>query len=145
MAAAENTTTPAAAPAADAPHGPVPAPPEFAGQWLAPDDEQRFWQQDTMHFPEPLTELDDLLLQIMYRDALAEVATAYDLPIRPRHRRIGTYHYLAVVQLTLHPTSSTPWAPALRSASEQDGAPGGVVAHRLAAGDTSQLAVVAVA
>jgi phosphohistidine swiveling domain-containing protein len=86
-----------------APHGPVPAPPEFSGQWLAPDDEQFFWQQDKMHFPEPLTELDDLLLQLMYRDGLTHAAETYDLPIRPRHRRIGTYHYLAIT-----PVDATP-------------------------------------
>lgn len=87
-------TREAAAQAAPGPGtGPIPAPPGFPVVWEQPDDERRFWEQDRMHFPEPITRLDDSLMRTVYGEGFNRAAEQYGLPIRAHARRIGAYHY----------------------------------------------------
>jgi phosphohistidine swiveling domain-containing protein len=73
--------------------GPIAAPPGFPVVWEQPDDEQRFWEQDRMHFPDPITLLDDAMMRIVYVHGFNRAAEYYGLPIRGHARRIGAYHY----------------------------------------------------
>jgi rifampicin phosphotransferase len=84
-AAAQETSGPGAGPSA--------APPTFPVVWEQPDDEQRFWEQDRMHFPEPITMLDDALMRTVYGHGFNRAAEQYGLPVRGHTRRIGAYHY----------------------------------------------------
>ena len=73
--------------------GPIPAPPGFPVVWEHPNDEQRFWSQDRMHFPEPITLLDHSMMRAVYGHGFNGAAEHYGLPIRAHTRRIGAYHY----------------------------------------------------
>ena len=44
------------------PGQPIPVSPDFPIVWEKPNDEQLFWTHDAMHFPDPLTILDDDVL-----------------------------------------------------------------------------------
>ena len=90
-------------------HGPtpgeqIPVPPGFPVVWEDPGDEQLFWTHDAMHFPDPLTMLDnDVLIHTLERHGFAGAAEFYEMPIRPHARRINTYHYRAFVPVTASP------------------------------------------
>ena len=90
-------------------HGPtpgeqIPVPPGFPVVWEDPGDEQLFWTHDAMHFPDPLTMLDnDVLIHTLERHGFAGAAEFYEMPIRPHARRINTYHYRAFVPITASP------------------------------------------
>jgi phosphohistidine swiveling domain-containing protein len=90
-------------------HGPapgeqIPVPLDFPIVWENPDDEQLFWMHDAMHFPDPLTMLDDdVLIRTLERHGFTRAAEFYEMPIRPHARRINTYHYRAMVPVTASP------------------------------------------
>src|SRR5215210_4021422 len=90
-------------------HGPAPGeqiqvPPDFPVVWENPDDKQLFWMHDAMHFPDPLTILDnDVLIRTLERHGFTRAAEFYEIPIRAHPRRINTYHYVAMVPLTASP------------------------------------------
>ncbi|HZB84754.1 MAG TPA: hypothetical protein VE288_18120, partial [Rubrobacteraceae bacterium] len=86
------------------PGQPIPVPPNFPIVWEDPGDEQLFWTHDAMHFPDPLTMLDnDVLIHTLERHGFAGAAEFYEMPIRPHARRINTYHYRAFVPVTASP------------------------------------------
>jgi phosphohistidine swiveling domain-containing protein len=80
--------------------GPVPAPPNFPVVWETPADEQIFWTNDRMHWPDPVPML---LASLDFEDGVNRAAPHYDAPIRYYARRINTYLYSAFV-----PTDGTP-------------------------------------
>jgi phosphohistidine swiveling domain-containing protein len=90
-------------------HGPapgeqIPVPPDFPIVWENPDDEQLFWTQDAMHFPDPVTMLEaDVFIRTLYRHGFTSAFEFYEIPIRAHPRRINTYHYVAMVPLTASP------------------------------------------
>ncbi len=90
-------------------HGPapgeqMPVPPDFPVVWENPGDEQLFWMHDAMHFPDPLTLLDDdALIRTLERHGFTKAAEFYEMPLRPHARRINTYHYRAMVPVTASP------------------------------------------
>ncbi len=49
-----------------------------------------------MHFPEPMTLLDDSFVRSVYEQGFNRAAAHYALPIRAAARRINTYHYSAM-------------------------------------------------
>jgi hypothetical protein len=66
------------------PGQPSPIPPDFPVVWENPDDEQLFWMHDAMHFPDPLTMLDDdVLIRTLERHGFTRAAEFYEMPIRP--------------------------------------------------------------
>ena len=66
---------------------------DFEVVWERPGDEQGFWQQDRMHFPEPMTLLDHDCAKVLHGHGFNAAAAHYELPIRAAARRISTYHY----------------------------------------------------
>src|SRR5215218_6748937 len=89
-------------------HGPapgeqIPVPPDFPIVWQNPGDEQLFWTHDAMHFPDPLTMLDGMLVRTVYQHGFAGAAEFYEMLIRPHPRRINTYQYVAMVPVTASP------------------------------------------
>src|SRR3954453_13081944 len=86
------------------PGQPIPVPSDFPIVWENPDDEQLFWMHDAMHFPDPVTMLDDdVLIRTLERHGFTKGAEFYEMPIRPHVRRINTYHYRAMVPVTASP------------------------------------------
>ena len=74
--------------------GPLHAAPPITGRLGAgPDDERQFWGTGRMHFPEPITMLDDALMRTVYGHGFNRAAEQYGLPVRGHTRRIGAYHY----------------------------------------------------
>ena len=69
------------------------APLEFPIVWEQPGDERGFWERDRMHYPEPITLLDDNFIRIIFEHGFNHAAAAYEMPIRGAARRFGTYMY----------------------------------------------------
>jgi pyruvate,water dikinase len=86
----------------------IAAPPTFPVAWERPGDEQATWLLDRMHFPDPVTPLDDWLIGHIWRGA-SRSAAHYGYPFRNDTRRINTYSYFATI-----PDSGEPAALAAR-------------------------------
>ena len=80
---------------------PIPVPPDFPVTWDHPDQEQLFWHQDRMHFPEPATPMMDVFQQA-FKEGFGRASQASHVPIRLEFRRINTYMYNAVVPRVPH-------------------------------------------
>lgn len=65
----------------------------FPVVWERPEDAQIFWQQDRMHFPDPMTLMDTEFVKVLYGYGFNRAAERYQMPIRANARRINTYHY----------------------------------------------------
>jgi pyruvate,water dikinase len=77
------------------------AAPEFA---LDPDDAHLFFQQDKMHFPDPLAPMESAMLERSLGTGFAHGARAYNAPIEAVEvRTINGYEYQAMVM-----TAGTP-------------------------------------
>ena len=84
--------------------GLIPTPPDFPVVWENPDDERLFWTRDAMHFPNPVTELEDeFLTRLAQENGFARACEAYDLPFRLRPLRINYYLYTAVAPIMASP------------------------------------------
>jgi pyruvate,water dikinase len=76
----------------------------FPVVWEDPDDEQLFWTQDTMHYPDPVSQLEyEVYHRIGEESGLIRAFEAYDIPIRLRTRRINYYIYKAMVPVMAPP------------------------------------------
>jgi phosphohistidine swiveling domain-containing protein len=90
-------------------HGPapgeqIPVPPDFPIVWENSNDEQLLWTHDAMHFPDPVTMLDDdVFIRTIWRHGFTRAAEFYEMPIRPHPRRINTYFFVAMVPITVPP------------------------------------------
>ncbi|MBI3967121.1 MAG: hypothetical protein HY329_15910, partial [Chloroflexi bacterium] len=82
---------------------PIPARPDFPVTWEQPDDALMCWTLDRMHFPDPMSPLEDAFMRIMAEHGFNSAAAGYALPVRFQARRINTYHYEAIVPLRLPP------------------------------------------
>jgi pyruvate,water dikinase len=91
----------------------VPAP--MTPNWEQPEDAQLFWRQDRMHFPYPISRLEDDLARIGLVEGLNRVHERYDIPVRLQARRFWTYHYAAEAPLALTPDE----AAAMAAGAEQ--------------------------
>ncbi len=66
-----------------------------------PADESLFWQQDTMHFPDPLAPMEFAMIQRAVGHGFTHGARAYDAPIdRIEVRTIDGYEYQSMVPVT---------------------------------------------
>lgn len=68
----------------------------FPVVWQHPDDARGFWQQDRMHFPEPMSLMDATFVDVLYEHGFNAAAAQYQLPIRAGIRLFNTYHYSAM-------------------------------------------------
>ncbi|HEV2784965.1 MAG TPA: PEP-utilizing enzyme [Solirubrobacteraceae bacterium] len=74
------------------------APTEFT---LAPADEAHFWQQDKMHFPDPLAPMEYAMIERAIGHGFTYGVRAYDAPIeRAEVRRINGYQYQSMIPMT---------------------------------------------
>ncbi len=48
----------------------IPIPEHLTVEWERPEDVQAFWTRDRMHFPNPLTEIDEVLGRTIYGPGL---------------------------------------------------------------------------
>jgi rifampicin phosphotransferase len=78
------------------------APLDFPVTWEDPDDAGLFWLRQRMHFPEPMTPLDEWFLHTEFEGA-TRATQVYDLPIFAKGRRFNTYAYAAIAPLPLPP------------------------------------------
>jgi phosphohistidine swiveling domain-containing protein len=76
---------------------------EMVPDWEQPDDAQKSWMQDRMHFPYPISRMDDDLTRLGLSDGLNRAHELYDIPARMTARRFWTYHYAAMAPLDLSP------------------------------------------
>ena len=68
---------------------------------LAPADEALFWQQDKMHFPDPLSAMESAMIERALGHGFGYGARAYDAPIdRVEVRTINGYQYQSMVPMT---------------------------------------------
>ena len=79
------------------------APAKMVPAWEQPDDERMFWMQDRMHFPYPISRMEDDLARLGLVDGLNRAHELYDIPARMHGRRFWTYHYAAMAPLDISP------------------------------------------
>lgn len=77
--------------------------PDFPVHWDRPEDAELFWEQDRLHFPRPITPLDNDFIERLYNAAFNGAAASYELPISAHAWRLNTYHYLSFAPLPLPP------------------------------------------
>ncbi len=69
-----------------------------------PADEALFWQQDKMHFPDPLAPMEFAMIERAIGHGFTHGARAYDAPIdRVEVRMIGGYQYQSMVPVSGSP------------------------------------------
>jgi pyruvate,water dikinase len=79
----------------------IAAPPPFPVTWPDAADALLFWQQDSMHFPDPLAPMEAAMLRIALSNGFSYGTRAYNAPIeRVEVRSINGYHYQAMVLAT---------------------------------------------
>jgi hypothetical protein len=76
---------------------------EMVPDWEQPDDAQKTWMQDRMHFPYPITRMEDDLARLGLLDGFNRAHELYDIPARMQARRFWTYHYASMAPLALSP------------------------------------------
>ncbi|HEX5163766.1 MAG TPA: PEP-utilizing enzyme [Thermomicrobiales bacterium] len=79
----------------------VPAP--MTPAWEQPEDAKLFWRQDRMHFPYPITRMEDDLAQYGLAAGMNLAHELYDIPNRLQARRFWTYNYGSMAPLPLTP------------------------------------------
>ena len=68
---------------------------------LAEADEALFWQQDKMHFPDPLAPMESAMIQDAIGHGFSHGIRAYDAPLESMQvRTINGYQYQAMVPMT---------------------------------------------
>jgi phosphohistidine swiveling domain-containing protein len=76
----------------------IPAAPGFV---LDPSDAQHFWQQDKMHFPEPLAPMESAMLERSLGQGFGYGARSYNAPIKAVEiRTINGYQYQSMIMVT---------------------------------------------
>jgi phosphohistidine swiveling domain-containing protein len=76
----------------------IPAAPGFV---LDPSDTQHFWQQDKMHFPEPLAPMESAMLERSLGQGFGYGARSYNAPIKAVEiRTINGYQYQSMIMVT---------------------------------------------
>ncbi len=60
-----------------------------------PNGLQGFYMSDRMHFPEPVTPMMDLFVQV-FNDGILQACVAHELPIKMRYQRINNYLYITM-------------------------------------------------
>ena len=79
----------------------IPAPPGFPIAWPQDGDAELFWQQDNMHFPDPVAPMEAAMLARTLGHGFGYGARRYNAPIeRVEVRAINGYHYQAMVPVT---------------------------------------------
>ena len=79
----------------------IAAPPPFPVAWPDPADALLHWQQDSMHFPDPLAPMEAAMLRIALSNGFSYGTRPYNAPIeRVEVRSINGYHYQAMVLAT---------------------------------------------
>src|SRR5690606_7853677 len=80
----------------------IPTPTDFPVTWEDPEDANLFWLLQRMHFPEPMTPLDEWFLRTEFEGA-TRAAQVYELPIYGKGRRFNSYAYATISPLPLPP------------------------------------------
>ena len=76
---------------------PIPAPPNFPVAWENPGDAHMFWTYDRMHFPEPVTPLEGMIMANMAASGMSAAMEVYEMPVRAHGRHINTYPYTSMM------------------------------------------------
>lgn len=77
----------------------IEAPPDFPVAWEQPTDAHLPWEQEAVHFPDPLTPMDRDLSAQQITNGFNKGAAYYRLPIQQQLRCLNTYAYIANVPL----------------------------------------------
>jgi pyruvate,water dikinase len=80
----------------------IPLPAHLTVAWEQPHDEQLFWSLDRMHFPNPLSHVEDTVMRTGVQ-GMSYAFDTYDIPLSAHARRFWTYHYSAMAPLTASP------------------------------------------
>lgn len=78
-------------------HAPVvlEAPPNFPVEWTGPHDTHIPWEQEAVHFPEPVTPMDYDLTVSKITEGFNKGTAFYRLPMQQMLRYLNTYAYIA--------------------------------------------------
>jgi len=70
-------------------------PPNFPVEWTGPHDAQIPWEQEAVHFPEPVTPMDYDLTVSKITEGFNKGTAFYRLPMQQMLRYLNTYAYIA--------------------------------------------------
>lgn len=76
--------------------GLIPLPEKFPIVWDNPEDEKRFWMQDAMHAPAPVTPLSQGFGGAYLAEAFAEAFAHYSIPLDVKVKFFNNYYYMAL-------------------------------------------------
>lgn len=79
----------------------IPIPAGLVPEWEQPADAEALWVRDPMHFPNPLTKVDEILARVIYRTGLSHGFRTYQVPLQADYRRFWTHLYWSVAPLPL--------------------------------------------
>lgn len=79
----------------------IPIPADLPAPWERSGDEHAFWTMDRMHFPYPLTKIDEAMVRMIYGPGMNHGFSTYDMPLRADSRRFWSYAYTSIMPLPL--------------------------------------------
>jgi len=69
---------------------------EFPVKWSRPEDASRFWAQDRLHYPDPVTPLEFSMIEEAVDAGITAAARRYGVPLTVLDRHINSYLYVSV-------------------------------------------------
>ncbi len=82
---------------------PFPISPDFPVTWKQPDQVGHSWEQESLHWPEPVTVLEFEMIKSIIIDGLTAGGEFYGMPIAFDALQVNTYLYQAVIPEHLAP------------------------------------------
>ena len=82
---------------------PIPVPPEFPLTWATPEDAQRLWSRELMHFPGQITALELSITAGWIENGMNPAFSDFGFPVRCRAGAFNTYFYMSIWPITFDP------------------------------------------
>ena len=73
-------------------------PADFPVTWPRPGDAERFWAQDRLHYPDPVTPLEFSMIEDAVDAGITAAARSYGVPLTVLDRHINSYLYVAITE-----------------------------------------------
>ena len=81
----------------------IPVPPEFPLAWATPQDANRLWTREFMHFPGQITALELSITAGWIENGMNPAFTDFGFPVRCRAAAFNSYFYMSIWPITFDP------------------------------------------
>ena len=79
----------------------IPLPDNFPVQWNEVQDAERFWMQDTMHAPKPMTPISQVIGGDFIAHGFSEAFKKFSIPLRTHVQHFNNYYYMSMAPLDI--------------------------------------------